>query len=348
MKACMAWDERVPYPKAPAVPVGLTAAVLHRADEEFPFLHDTMITTLGGKLFAAWYNCTEDEIAGRTVIRGCWLKDDGTPETGLQVVAEDEHFHAVPVTFFEENGGFYAFATRMTGHDVPVGYMVTEYVDGAWKIVHTGETPVLLNTLPLRLRDGRWLLCGRVAGKKGEHPLIPCAVTCTSVLEELRLHPMPGVWNRGKYPLPYPETTMIADKGRIHTLVRNEHGPALCFESTDSAASWSSAQESTLPAAPVKMCAGRLSDGRQYVLFNEKTERNDRSRLVMALRKDMDSDFDRLYLLRDGFDEQLNAGPYWHYPCACEKDGVLHITCTVSEEGIVRHAALLRVPVASL
>ncbi len=348
MKSCMDWDEGVSYPEMPAKPVGMTAAVLHRADEEFPFLHDTMITVLGGKLFAAWYNCTEDEIAGRTVIRGCWLKDDGTPYTELQVVAEDEKLHAVPVTFFEEASGIYALTTLMTGHDVPVGYTVTKYEDGAWKEVRRRKTPVLLNTLPVCLSDGSFLLCGRIAGKEGEHPLIPCAVTCTSVLEELHIHPLPGVWNHGDYPLPFPETTMVLENGRVHALVRNEHGPALCFESADGGRSWSGAQESTLPAAPAKMCAGVLSDGRQYVIFNEKTAQNDRSRLVMALRKNMDSGFDTLYLLRDGFDADLQGGPYWHYPCACEKDGMLYITCTVSGEGIERHAALMTVPVASL
>ena len=348
MKSCMDWDESVEYPCKAAVPPGMTAAILHRADEEFPFLHDTMITVLKGKLFAAWYNCTEDEIAGRTVIRGRWLKDDGTPDSSLQIVAEMPELHAVPVTFFEEESGVYAFATLMTGHDVPVGYVVTKYEDGAWRQVRTGKTPVLLNTLPVRLPDGSFLLCGRIAGKEGEHPLIPCAVTCTSALEELHIHPLPGVWNGGEYLLPYPETTMITENGRVHALVRNEHGPALCFESTDSGETWSAAQESSLPAAPAKMCAGVLSDGQQYVIFNEKTAQNDRSRLVMALRENMDSDFDRLYLLRDGFDAGLQGGPYWHYPCACEKDGVLYITCTVSGEGIERHAALLTVPVVSL
>ena len=49
---------------------GLRAQIVHRADQEFPFLHDTMIVPLGGRLLMAWYNCSENEIVGRTIIRG--------------------------------------------------------------------------------------------------------------------------------------------------------------------------------------------------------------------------------------------------------------------------------------
>ena len=39
---------------------GLRAQIVHRADQEFPFLHDTMIVPLGGRLLMAWYNCSEN------------------------------------------------------------------------------------------------------------------------------------------------------------------------------------------------------------------------------------------------------------------------------------------------
>ncbi len=46
---------------------GLRAQIVHRADQEFPFLHDTMIVPLGGRLLMAWYNCSENEIVGRRI-----------------------------------------------------------------------------------------------------------------------------------------------------------------------------------------------------------------------------------------------------------------------------------------
>ena len=104
-----------------------------------------------------------------------------------------------------------------------------------------------------------------------------------------------------------------------------------------------------LPVAGSKMYGGALSDGKEYFIYNQKNEKKDRSRLVMAVRTSGDEDFSRLYLLRDGYDSMLDAGPYWHYPCACEKEGMLYISCTASaEEGNVRHGILMRIPVYGL
>lgn len=80
---------------------GLRAQIVHRADQEFPFLHDTMIVPLGGRLLMAWYNCSENEIVGRTIIRGRWSADHGQTWSEPEIICEDvrpEH-HMVPVTF---------------------------------------------------------------------------------------------------------------------------------------------------------------------------------------------------------------------------------------------------------
>ena len=85
---------------------GLRAQIVHRADQEFPFLHDTMIVPLDGRLLMAWYNCSENEIVGRTIIRGRWSADHGQTWSEPEIICEDvrpEH-HMVPVTFTEENG----------------------------------------------------------------------------------------------------------------------------------------------------------------------------------------------------------------------------------------------------
>lgn len=58
---------------------GLRARIVHRSGPEFPFLHDTMIAPLGGRLLMAWYNCSENEIVGRTIIRGRWSADSAGP-----------------------------------------------------------------------------------------------------------------------------------------------------------------------------------------------------------------------------------------------------------------------------
>ena len=103
-----------------------------------------------------------------------------------------------------------------------------------------------------------------------------------------------------------------------------------------------------MPIAPAKMYGGSLPDGRQYLIYNEQTERKDRSRLVLALNRGGDAPFDRALILADGPSEALNAGPYWHYPCACIDGKMLHISCTSSADTVVRHAALFSIPLENL
>ena len=68
---------------------GLRAQIVHRGDPEFPFLHDTMIAPLGGRLLMAWYNCSENEIVGRTIIRGRWSADSGKTWSAPEIICED-------------------------------------------------------------------------------------------------------------------------------------------------------------------------------------------------------------------------------------------------------------------
>ena len=76
-----AWNNKVDFPRHGDKPTGMKATIVHKADAAFPFLHDTMVVPLLGKIFMAWYNCSEAEIVGRTVIRGCWSDDGGVPPT---------------------------------------------------------------------------------------------------------------------------------------------------------------------------------------------------------------------------------------------------------------------------
>ena len=95
------------------------------------------------------------------------------------------------------------------------------------------------------------------------------------------------------------------------------------------------------------MYGGTLSDGRDFLFYNERTPQNDRSRLVMALREG-DGGFTKLYLIADGYDDALRCGPYWHYPSVCEWDGTLYVSCTANGPDNLRDAVVYRIPVKSL
>ena len=328
----------------------LRVQIVHRADTEFPFLHDTMIAQLGGRLLLAWYNCSENEIVGRTVIRGRWSDDGGRTWSAPEIICEDvrAHRHMVPVTFAEQNGEIWAYVTKMTAHDRPTSYVCMQYVRGNWQFRSEVAVPVLFNTLPQRVKD-RWIVGGRMAAAPGELPLIPIVATAVPASSvNWRITPLPGPWNCGQYPFQYPETALLVDGCRVDALVRNDAGSMVCFTSLDGGDTWGTMQACDMPIAPAKMYGGSLPDGMQYLIFNEITPAQDRSRLLLALRNGSGQPFSRAYILADGFHSQLNAGPYWHYPCACIADGWLHISCTASSDGVVRHAALFSLPLQAV
>ena len=54
----------------PPFPAGIEHVLVERSDSDrYQFLHDPAIEFHKGELFAAWYNCPEQEIVGESLIR---------------------------------------------------------------------------------------------------------------------------------------------------------------------------------------------------------------------------------------------------------------------------------------
>jgi hypothetical protein len=207
-----AWNNKVDFPRHGDKPTGMKATIVHKADAAFPFLHDTMVVPLLGKIFMAWYNCSEAEIVGRTVIRGCWSDDGGEHWSIPEIIAEDvteEGLHYVPVTFHEFEGKAYAYITIMKSHDRPLGYECRVYETGLWNVVKKYEDPLLFNTLIQELPNGMIAAAGRIASRTGELPLIPSVMLAEKQEPATwRIQRLPGPWLTGDYSLPYPETAL--------------------------------------------------------------------------------------------------------------------------------------------
>ncbi|MBQ4047615.1 MAG: exo-alpha-sialidase [Clostridia bacterium] len=327
-----------------------TKQIVHRADAEFPFLHDTVIAHLGGRLLLAWYNCTENEIEGRTVIRGRWSDDGGKTWGEPEIICEDtKHgLHMVPVTFSEYGGEIWAYVTEMTGHDRPAGYVCVCYENGVWVTKEHRDDLLLINTLP-QLWRGKWVVGGRMADQTGELPLVPVvAFAEPAAPANWEIVALSGPWDRGEYPFDYPETTVLAAEEKLVAVTRNDSGIAHFSESTDGKI-WSEVAPCDMPILPAKMYSGTLADGRQFLVYNEYIKEDDRSRLILALRDGADQPFTKAWMLADGFDAELGAGPNWHYPCVSVVGNTMYVSCTVSkEESIERHAALFTLPVDAL
>ncbi len=346
-----AWQKEKIYPVAHSKPEGMTCSMIHDADAEYPFLHDTMIAYLGGRLLCAWYNCSENEIVGKTVIRGRWSEDGGktwsTPEVIAQAAA-GSGLHMVPAIFSEENGVTYAYITEMSAHDRPVGYCCYQYAEAAWRQIAHFDTPLLFNTQPVRLQDGRLMSAGRMSAAVGELPLIPCVMfSSAQAPAKWTVQQLPGPWRYGCYPLVFPETTLLAEGSHLTAVTRNDGGAAQVFESYDNGATFSEPKDVGLPVGASKVCGGTLQSGAQYLIYNEITKPASRNKLVIALRKNSHADFERVYTLFEG--EEIHGGPMWHYPCAVEQAGVLYVSCTSSKPNDVRRqAAVAVIPVVAL
>lgn len=336
------------YPKNPPKSSGMTAVCVRRATEEFPFLHDTSVTLLGGRLFTAWYQCTAGEIAGITQIAGTWSDDGGRTWSEPEVVVGDSAYHYVPAVFYETADGIFALVTRMTAHDRPVNVLELTYSDGKWIPHRDHDIRFLFNTTPRQLSDGTWISGGRVSPKAGELPQIPAAAV-RDIAGNWTIQRFDGPWNDGNFVLYCPETAILVSENDRRAIVRSDHGQPYTFRCAEGR--WTFTGETDLPVHSAKMYAGTLSDGREYLFYNERTRQNDRSRLVMALREDASgcSDgFTKLYLIADGYDDQLRCGPYWHYPCAYEQKGMLYVSCTANGPDNVRDAVVYRIPIDSL
>ena len=318
--------------------------IIQYAEEEFPFLHDTMIASLGGRLFMAWYTCAENEMIGRTVIRGRWSSDGGESWSEPEIVAEDaEERLMVPVIFSEYDGEIWAYVTRMTSPDHPIGYACFRYESGSWVKREERRDPVIFNTMPEKA-DEKWLIGGRMAEKPDilpQYPIVAHAFPSS-----------PANWEITRLPqeekLHCPETALLVNGKRVTALTRNDGGDAVVFESGDGGITWEGPFSKPYPIHPAKMCGGSLPDGRQFLIFNERTPQKDRSRLIMALRAGPDAPFDRAYTVFEGYDQTLRAGPYWHYPCAAIHEGRLFISCTSSGDGVRRNAALANIELDQL
>lgn len=372
MTSAICWTPDVPYPDAPPVPDGIRRTVLARPTDALPFLHDTAIAALSdGSLLAAWYTCTQGEIEGETSIRGCRIPGEQREMQPLQphqeILVEGTDFHYVPVSLLPTEDGTYAFVTKMTDHDLPVGYCVLKETPYGWKRLADWQEPVLINTNPIPLGKDHWLAAGRLRPGGERYPVIPVVL----LLSAADLSPRTPPEKRGHWKvipivtpetpaMACPETTVLleAHPDGMYTITAlsrasegRPHIHTACFADPAELSDlgiWHCGGPADLPIAPVKMYSGTLPDGIQYLIYSQQTEADDRSRLRIALRREGNPYFTAVYSLGDGYDPVLGAGPFWHYPCAAVVGDNLYITCTANGPDNRRSAVLMTVPLSSL
>lgn len=287
------WSEDIAFPPrdAMAFPQGAVDIMVHRAgSDEYGFLHDAAIVSHRGALFAAWYNCPDKEIEGRSLIRGRRSSDGGRTWSDPYIIASDHEHRGVfyvPVTFLSFQNELYAFVCNMVGHDLVTCcevFMPSSHGDGQWVSGGFITGPFLPNCAPLRLVNGDFLMAGRMAERPGAKPTIPAVAISNGdrVTSPWTVVPILSPGKCGpEIDLPYPETTVLADGGELTAIIRNDHGNALVCVSGDCGNTWAGPFQQNLPIGASKIYAGILSTGQRYLVCNTPTQAY-RDLLVLA------------------------------------------------------------------
>ena len=348
------WNPDEPLPQRDELrrPAGARDCLVHRAGKDaYAFLHDPAIVAHRDLLLAAWYNCPSREIEDESLIRGRLSRDGGRTWGPVETLAsdtEDRGLFYVPAVFCSHQETLYAFVTVMTGHDRPL-YCEAFLVEMDQTSSHLHSTSLgsvidcfLVNHPPERMDDGNFIMAGRMAQRPGEIPTIPAVALSQGADLTIPWRTVPllpqGILPGGA-PLPYPETTLLVQGHRVQALVRNDYGNALLFESPDCGRTWGPPLKHNLPIGASKLFAGTLSTGHLYLIFNRPTP-GYRDLLVLAIALPQESQFRKMWCIRDGPSASLAAAPEWSYPAATELEGELHIAYT-SEK---RHCALTTIP----
>ena len=355
--ASFVWDAATPYPNETDMrePEGIRRMIAHdgRADI-LPFLHDLAVTWFEGALYVAWYNSTDAEICGTSLIRGRRSADGGATWSEPFTIAgslQAENEHYVPVTFFPCDGKLYAFITEMSGKNMTTGldlYVMRDAVACTWEKVSRISEGFITNAPPVRMDNGNYAM-GAWIPMKEETPAFPVVLISqgAEIHKSWHISFLYDPLKPGAARIRCPEISLHADGAGITAYVRNDEGPSLVFTSEDCGDNWNAPCVNPMHIGNSKIFAGRLSDGRKYLIYNAERGYFVRTLLVLAVA-DVNGRFNKVYRLFQENEEQIGRGEIWFYPCAYEANGELYVGCTLQEATHIRSAILAAMPVSAL
>jgi len=336
-------------------PDGIQHVRVERSDSDrYHFLHDPTITFHKGVLFAAWYNCPQHEIVGESLIRGRRSPDGGRTWSPLEVIAADtsgDGTYYVPAQLLSHGGVLHAFVgTMQGGHDLIKSCAVYVLDEAANRWRARGEIADLFlpNCQPVRMDDGNWIMAGRAASRVGVKPFIPAVAISKG-------DDLTGRWTvvplRGEMTSAHcPETTVWVEGRSVVALTRNDTGSVpYVSESHDHGRTWTAVEKHPLRASAAKLYAGHLSTGERYAVFNLPAdgENGFRSRETLVIQVSHPDEPAAAKTWRVQARTASDSPPAFHYPCAAEHDGRLHVIYTVGMAS-PRQCELAIIPISSL
>lgn len=338
---------RLPFPD------GIQPVRVERSDsDKYKFLHDPAIEVHKGELFAAWYNCPQQEIVGESLIRCRRSKDGGKTWGAVEVIASDtsgDGTYYVPAQLLSHGGALHAFVGTMKGgHDLIKSCAVYVRDETANRWQPRGEIANLFlpNCQPIKMANGNWVMAGRAASRFGVKPVIPAVAISQG-------DDLTGRWNvvplqAEMTPAHCPETTVWVEGSKLLALTRNNTGAVpFVYASQDYGRTWNVIEQHPLKASSAKLYAGHLSTGERYVVFNLPPERGT---LVIRVSRPGELAAEKMWRVQDRSDPAYPIPPgarAFHYPCAIEHGGRLLVLYTVGSSP-PRQCELTIIPIASL
>ena len=242
----------LPSPDGLPFPDGIEHVRVERSDsDKYKFLHDPAIEVHKGELFAAWYNCPQQEIVGESLIRCRRSKDGGKTWGAVEVIASDtsgDGTYYVPAQLLSHGGALHAFVGTMKGgHDLikSCAVYVLDEATNRWQPRGEIADLFLPNCQPIKMADGNWIMAGRAASRFGVKPFIPAVAISQG-------DDLTGRWNvvplqAEMTPAQCPETTVWVEGSKLLALTRNNTGAVpFVYASQDYGRTWNAVEEHTL------------------------------------------------------------------------------------------------------
>jgi len=338
-------------------PKGIRYVNVERSLGKYKFLHDPAIVVHKKQLIAAWYNCPEEEISGESCINARRSDDGGITWSEVETIAKDTNntgIYYVPAQLLSIKNELFSFVGSMTGHDRIVNTAMYQYNDSAKRWNITGEIADLFlpNCMPQKLKNGNWIMAGRVALVLGELPLTPAVVISNG--DDIKSPWRVVKLQEKKFKKDqHPETTVIADGNKLYafTRVNSRNYIPKFYVSKDFGETWTQIENHDFRAVSSKLYAGTLSTGQKYVVFNYPMSDQINARGVLALSlssaNEKELTFSRVLKIRSS---KMPGSPAdSHYPSAVEYDGKLYVIYTAEFTGEKkRQCELAIIPIESL
>ncbi len=342
-----------------------THHIIHSADDHWQYLHGISLAMADGQLVASWENGNEVEHDEGCAVRGRWSTEGASswnepfridPINMAQRPQDRRHrSHGVMwthddvlnmlVTTFERKGyksdtGEWVGTARpnyqLTYQDLQTERWVWNAQTGSWDFTGPFVSGIFPSGQPKRLPDGG----GWAMGGFDTHGHPSVVRWPAGQPQDFQVATIPVDVNPTD-PLRFGETDVLVSNDtliaitRYQTNAQNNPGHGLVSRSTDGGISWTRAQATNFPMAASRPCAGRLTTGEPYLIFNPW----DRNQLAIAMGPVGGIHLDRLLMIRSEPPPEPRfpafSRPQWSYPSAVEFGDHLLVAYSASKEDAV-------------